>query len=229
VAKGPLAILVAMVTKIVWVTGTIEATSKDLAAASGIPAGRVPQYLKRLERQSHIVRTGHVWTLPALSELKQLRRSGDEQIRRSRTDSSDALVWTKMSTKPTPEPFEEEPYEEEHTPLAPQGERACGTDLLSSRAKGRKRLGLAEQIIKAGGNPRVVASLKDMIEGLGVSTKSVPNPIAFMAMATNELRDYSDSVLSTLAANMYRSRSVWPSLFNSLKQQGRVPIRPSKR
>jgi hypothetical protein len=212
VAKGPLAVLVAMVTKIVWVTGTIEVTSKDLAAVAGIPPGRVPRYLRRLERQGHIVSIGKVWTLPALSEFKQVRRSGDEQFRRSGIDSSAALAWAKMSTKSTPEPFEEEPYEEEHTRLAPQGEHACGTDFLSSRAKGRKRLGLAEQIVEAGGNPRVVASLKDMIEGLGLNTKSVPDPVAFMAKATNELSEFADDVLSNLAANMYRSRSVWPSV-----------------
>ena len=64
VAEGPLAIYAAMLGRLVFVTGTVEATARDLASDSGVQVWRVDTHLQNLERLGYIRRSGeNLWAL----------------------------------------------------------------------------------------------------------------------------------------------------------------------
>jgi hypothetical protein len=212
VATGPMAVFAAMLRRIVYETGTIEATSVDLADDTSIPAGRVPGYQRRLEEQGHILRDGEAWTIPGLAELahKQTQHSGDKQTRHSGLNKPDTLACTNLTPKPSDlELPDVEPFS--HPTLSSERD-VCGSDLKLKGKKGsRSRASLASKAIQAGADSRVVGALSPMIDGLTIK-RPAPDKLAFLVQVANGLSEVADADLATVAQDMAHSRTAWPSL-----------------
>lgn len=81
-----------------------------------------------------------------------------------------------------------------------------GSAFVGLKGKRGKRLGIADKVIEAGGDPRVVAALAKIVKGLRVG-KSVPDPVAFMAEVANGLTDFTSEDLASVAEDMCWTRS----------------------
>jgi hypothetical protein len=206
----------------VFKSQTVEATSRDLAADAGVAPWRVPKYLKTLETLGYVTNKGDgVWHVAGFEDFAQIRApdpctdppSSSAQMRTPGVHTSAPQT----CTDPRSELYEEELSEvelceeEPSHPLPLREGTVCGNEIRDSKRKGRKRLGIAERVVEAGGDRQVVEALQPVIVGIDVPKRLV-DPVAFMVEMARDLEGFCAEDIGTAARALQSGRSVWPSI-----------------